>query len=229
MFAETGKGASGQLAPAGGSRLTGVDYYTAGDPADHPHEVLGQTHLALIQAAFLCDLVRVATFSWASGTSWVVFPSTFNGATLSSTLVSSPHYESTGSFDPATVDWGAAIDRYYYDQTSRALQRFATATDIDGNTLLDNTVIPYLSEVSRRWDHDQRNMPFLVFGGKNTRLKGGTFLKVTGGSWPPQEGTGVGNRPYNDAWLALAPIFGVTLPALGSQLQYTGPLPGLVS
>jgi len=229
MFAETGKGASGSLAPAGGSKLTGVDYYTAGDPSNHPHEVLGQAHLALIQAAFLCDLVRVATFSWASSTSWVVFPSTFNGATLSSALAAGPHYESTGSYDPATLAWGAAIDRYYSDQTARAIQRFATATDIDGNTLLDNTVIPYLSEVCRRWDHNQQNMPFVVFGGRNTRLNGGTFLRVTDGPWPQQGGTGVGNRPYNDAWLALAPIFGVTLPALGSQLQSTGSLPGLVS
>jgi hypothetical protein len=229
MFAETGKGASGALGPAGGSKLTGVDYYTAGDPTNHPHEVLGQAHLALIQAAFLCDLVRVATFSWASSTSWVVFPSTFNGATLPSALVAGPHYESTGTYDSATLDWVAAIDHYYSDQTSRALQRFATATDIDGNTLLDNTIIPYLSEVSRRWDHNQQNMPFLVFGGKNTRLDGGTFLKVTDGPLPQQGGASVGNRPYNDAWLALAPIFGVTLPALGTQLQYTGPLPGLVS
>ena len=76
------------------------------------------------------------------------------------------------------------------------------------------------------------NMPFLIFGGKNTRIKGGTFLKVTGGSLPMQTGItttgGTGNRPFNDAWLALAPIFGVSLPALGSPAQFSGPLPGLV-
>ena len=35
-------------------------------------------------------------------------------------------------------------------------------------------------------------------------LKGGTYLKVTGGSLAPQSG-GTGNRPFNDVWLALAP------------------------
>ena len=37
-----------------------------------------------------------------------------------------------------------------------------------------------------------------------------------------------GNRPFNDFWLALAPAFGVTLSALGSAKQFTGPLSGLL-
>ncbi|HMC94402.1 MAG TPA: hypothetical protein VKO16_06485, partial [Polyangia bacterium] len=61
---------------------------------------------------------------------------------------------------------------------------------------------------------------------------GGTFLKVTDGTLPQQIGaTSSGpasNRPFNDAWLALAPIFGVTLSSLGASTQYTGPLAGLV-
>lgn len=241
MFAQTGVGASGVFAPAGGSKLSGVDYYVPGDPTSHPHQVLGRTQLELIKAAFLCDLVRVATFMWASGTSNVWFPTTFAGAMLPSPFGSSPalpHYAPL-SVDPATPDgmatlaWGAAIDRFYSEQTSQALQAFDAATDLDGNTLLDNTVVPYVSDESTRWDHSQVNMPLVVFGGKNTRIKGGTFLKVTGGSLPMQIDlttiNGTGNRPFNDFWLALTPIFGVTLPSLGSTTQYTGPLPGFVT
>ena len=40
---------------------------------------------------------------------------------------------------------------------------------------------------------------------------------------------GSGNRPFNDVWLALAPVFGVTMNSLGAASQYTGPLPGIVS
>ena len=73
----------------------------------------------------------------------------------------------------------------------------------------------------------------MVFGGTNTRINGGTFLKVTDGPLPQQIGAAssgsTGNRPVNDAWLALAPIFGVTLSSLGASTQYTGPLPGLVA
>jgi hypothetical protein len=53
-------------------------------------------------------------------------------------------------------------------------------------------------------------------------------LKVQDGPLPTQTG-GTGNRPFNDLWLALAPIFGVPLTSLGVASQYTGPLPGVFS
>ena len=157
--------------------------------------------------------VRVATFSWSSGTSWVSFPGTFDGAALPGNLVSAPHYQvlhvdPTTTPGAATAAWAAVVDRFYSDQTSQAIQELAAATDLDGNSLLDNTVVVYLSEIARGWDHNQMNVPFLVFGGKNTRIRGGTFLKITDGPLPGQTGLtssgGTGNRPVNDAWLALA-------------------------
>ena len=72
-------------------------------------------------------------------------------------------------------------------------------------------------------------MPFLLFGGKNTRLQTGQFLKITSG---PQAGIdgGMSNRPTNDAWLALAPVFGINdLTTLGAQTQFSGILPGVVT
>ena len=209
--------------------LAGVDYYDPADSNNHPHQVLGQTHLALIKAAFLCDLTRVATFSWSSATSWVVFPGTFDGATLmfSGSSSSSPHYPPLSSNSPDEIAWWTAIDRFYAQQSSLAIQSIAAATDVDGNSLLDNTIVVYVTELSRRWDHDQRNMPLLVFGGKNTGLKGGTFLKITDGPLASQTGASTGNRPFNDFWLALAPAFGVNLPSLGATNQFTGPLSGL--
>jgi hypothetical protein len=236
LIPANGKGST--FAGSQPSHATGFDYYTEGDPANHPHEVAGRLHLSLIKASFLCDLVRVATFSWSSGTSGVVFPSTLDGATLPTVPTSAPHYPPL-SVDPSTTTglgvaaWGAAIDRFYSTATSAALQELAAAIDVDGNSLLDNTVVVYFSEVARRWDHNQMNLPLLVFGGKNTGIQGGTFLKVTGGPLPQQSGLsasgGAGNRPFNDLWLALAPIFGVNLTSLGSAAQFTGPLPGLVA
>ena len=93
-------------------------------------------------------------------------------------------------------------------------------------------MIVYLTEVARAWDHNQLNMPLIVFGGKNTRVKGGTFLKVTGGTLPNQTGGTSGNRPFNDFWLALLPIFGVNssvLSGASGALMSTGALPGVFS
>jgi hypothetical protein len=211
------------------SNLGGVDYYVPNQPTSHPYLDLGMSQLRLIKTAFTCDLVRVATFMWAAGTSWVVFPGTFQGATIDGNLQSTPHHPPSHvdpSGFPNTAAWLDQINQFYSTATSTILQEFATTPDIDGNMLIDNTVIVYLTEVARAWDHNQQNMPLIIFGGKNTRVNGGTFLKVTSGSLPTQTG-GTGNRPFNDMWLALAPIFGVTMNSLGAASQYTGPLPGI--
>ena len=206
--------------------LSGFNYYVQGQPTSHPHLDVGQAHLRLIKAAFGCDLTRVATFMWASGTSWVVFPGTFQGATIFGNLTSAPHYPPSSSTDPATQGWLNEIDQFYSAATSAVLQEFATTPDIDGNMLIDNTIIVYVTELARAWDRNQQNMPVIVFGGKNTRVNGGTFLKIKDGPLPAQTG-GTGNRPFNDLWLALAGAFGVPLTSLGDNTQYTGPLAGV--
>jgi hypothetical protein len=134
-------------------------------------------------------LARVATFMWSAGTNWVVFPGTFQGASIKGNPQSTPHHppsHSDPSGDPATKAWLDQINTFYSAATATVLQEFATTPDIDGNMLIDNTVIVYLTEVARAWDHNQQNMPLIIFGGKNTRVKGGTYLKVTGGSLATQ-------------------------------------------
>lgn len=210
--------------------LGGVDYYVPNQPTSHPHLDLGQAQLRLIKAAFLCDMCRVATFMWSPGTNWVVFPGTFQGGTIPG-RTSSPHHPPShynASTDTQTPGWLGQINQFYSTATAAILQEFATTPDVDGNMLLDNTVVVYLTEVARAYDHNQQNVPLIIFGGKNTKVKGGTFLKVTDGSLGTQTG-GTGNRPFNDVWLALAPVFGVTMKSLGAQSQSTGPLPGIFS
>jgi uncharacterized protein DUF1552 len=211
---------------------SGVDYYVSGAPTSHPHLDLGLNQLRLIKTAFACDLVRVATFMWSSGTNWVVFPGSFQGASIRGNPQSTPHHPPSHSDpggDTATRDWLNQISQFYSAATATALQEFATQPDIDGNMLIDNTVVVYLTEVARAWDHNQQNMPLIIFGGKNTRVRGGTFLKVTGGTLPQQTG-GSGNRPFNDMWMALMPIFGVNgsvLSGASGALMNTGALPGI--
>ena len=220
--------------------LSGVDYYIPNMPSSHPHLDLGLTQLRLIKTAFACDYVRVATFMWSAGTNWVVFPGTFQGSTIAGNLQSTPHHPPSHAGDTATNNWLNQINAFYSNATAMALQEFVTQPDIDGGKLIDNTIIVYITEVARAYDHNQQNMPVIVFGGKNTGLKAGTFLKVTGGSLPPQTGGGSGNRPFNDLWLALMPKFGVDGSVLTNAINtgtyktgisgapmYTGPLAGL--
>jgi hypothetical protein len=233
IYANTSTGLQGQSQGGKYTTSSGVDYYVDGAPNAHPHLDLGLDQLRMIKTAFACDLVRVATFMWSAGTNWVVFPGTFQGATIRGTPQAAPHHppsHTDPSGDTMTRDWLDQINMFYSQATATALQEFATTPDIDGNMLIDNTVIVYLTEVARAWDHNQQNMPLIVFGGKNTRVKGGTFLKVTGGTLPNQTGGTSGNRPFNDFWLALMPIFGVegsVLSGASNALMSTGPLPGI--
>jgi hypothetical protein len=216
------------------STLEGLDYYTPGEPDNHPYQTVGRLHLALIKAAFACDLTRVATFMWAAGTSWVAFPGNLDGADLrmggATTIAALTPYPMARVATPDVRDWMAKIDAWYARQTSEALQELAAQPDAAGNNLLDNTVAVYASEMADPLNYDQSNVPFLVFGGKNTRIQGGKLIRAAGGPLPSTpDGTTSGNRPTNDVWLALAPIFGVTLDGLGAPAQFTGPLGDLVA
>ena len=164
---------------------------------------------------------------WSAGTNWVVFPSAMGPARFPNGS-STPHHPPSHVTDPATLDWLAQIDMFYALETSAFLQGLASTPDLDGNNLLDNTVVAYVTEVGRAFDHDQRNVPFLVFGGSNTHIRGGQYLRATGGPLPSIDAAS-GNRPTNDAWLSLAPVFGVSMTKLGAPTQSTGPLPGLLT
>ncbi|HYP77893.1 MAG TPA: DUF1552 domain-containing protein [Polyangiaceae bacterium] len=234
---ETGDGKIGGISTAS-SNLSGVDYYPgianctpSAASSCYAHQDVAMNQLRMIKAAFACDYVRVATFMYSAGTNWVVFPSTFGGSTISSAALgnngkSTPHHPPSHTDDAPTHGWLNQINKFYSQMTADALKELSTTPDVDGNMLLDNTIVVYLTEVARAWDHNQQNMPLILFGGKNTGLKGGTFLKVSGGKLPGQTG-GSSNRPFNDMWLALAPKFGVTLPSLGASTQWTGPLSGI--
>ena len=89
---------------------------------------------------------------WASGTSWVQFPGTFQGATLQGNPASAPHHAVAQSGDAGTQGWLNQIDQFYSAATSTVLQEFATTPDIDGNMLIDNTIIVYVTEVARAYD-----------------------------------------------------------------------------
>jgi hypothetical protein len=81
-------------------------------------------------------------------------------------------------------------------------------------TLLDNTVVLWVSEIQEPPTHDQSNMPFMIAGGKNAGIKTGRWLKV-----PPQ--------PHNNLLVTLLNTFGGTDTTFGRAEYNTGALAGL--
>jgi hypothetical protein len=205
--------ASGCIPPGAEPRSYGLAQTPANQSGQNPfHGELGLLQLAIIRAAFACDLTRTATFMWSPGTNLVVFGGLYEGMRQEE-----HHLTSHDQSQPKEHDL-VAIERWYADRTVEALEEFDRVPLADGSTLLDHTVVPYITEVARGYDHDQSNAPLALIGGGRLGIPGNRFYRADGP-----------NRPTNDLWLALAPVFGVELPTLGAQEQYTGALPNLTA
>jgi hypothetical protein len=199
--------------------LDGLTECASGDPPIDPPDsdthtdvaAVGAAQLAILRAALQCDLTRVVTFMWTPGASSVQFEGLYEGMNLFQ-----HHSLSHQNLDDATVQQNmGAIDRWYSERTAEFLQSLADTPDFDGSgSVLDNSLVLYLSEVSVGWTHSFDEMPMVLFGGRNLGLEGGRILDF-------------GGRPTNDLWLSIAPVFGVDLGQLGAEGQSSGPLPGL--
>ena len=89
-----------------------------------------------------------------------------------------------------------------------------TIKEIDGSSMLDNTIIVMSSDVAQY--HEFVNVPMVLFGGSKLGLKGGRVLKYPAGSRTP-----------SDVWTGVAGALGVPMTAFGDPLYNQGPLPEL--
>jgi hypothetical protein len=180
---------------------------------DERHDQIGQLHMAIIKAAFRCDLTRVVTFQWSPGTNHVSFgdlwppdPSLFKGH----------HPVSHDGGLPEVTEFMTRVEEWYATRNAAFIADLnQTADPITGTgTILDTTLVPYITEVGNR-DHRWEPMPFLLFGGAGTGLIGNQFLQEQR------------MRSTNDFWMALAGYYGLPDFVLGDSDQHTTALTGL--
>jgi hypothetical protein len=81
--------------------------------------------------------------------------------------------------DPERVAQMSKINRHHTELFSKYLGRLRDTQDGDGS-LLDHMTILYGSGMSNSSGHAGNNLPLLVIGGGNGRLKGGRHLKYEG-------------------------------------------------
>jgi hypothetical protein len=73
----------------------------------------------------------------------------------------------------------AQVYRWYSQRFAYLLDKLATTPDVDGSSVLDNTLVVWGSELGRAWDHDISNVPFICAGGA-AGMNGGRYLQVSG-------------------------------------------------
>jgi hypothetical protein len=175
---------------------------------------IGALHMAVIKAAFRCDLTRVVTFQWATGTNHV----SFGGLWPPDPTVFRVHHPSSHDAEtPDQIEFLTRVEEFWAQRTAKFVQDLAAEPEAGGNgSLLDNTLVPYITEVAER-NSSWTRLPFLLLGGKNLGLIGNRVW--TNGS--------LGMRFTNDLWMALAEAYGMPGFTLGDADLHTTPIAGL--
>lgn len=173
-----------------------------GIPADHA-EYIGLMYDMMV-LAFQTDSTRVATFMLAHDGSNRSFDhiGVFEGHHDLS------HHQNRQDW----IDKIADIDRWYVAQFARFLEKLQATTDVDGNSLLHNSMIVYGSGNADGNRHTHTNLPIVLAGGGGGTLTTGRYVKH-------------GGEPMTNLFLGMADRMGVpTLERFGDSTGRLGNL-----
>jgi len=170
------------------------------------HESRSRQMFQVLKGAFSCDLTRVASFSFAPEQSSLAF----NRIIPNEVKNADGHHDVSHTADP---NERGAIDRWYCSLLAELLLDMKNTPDGAGTSLLDNTVVAFITAIDDGNGHGMDRMPVLMFGGKSLGMMGGRIVDV-------------GGRTMNDVWTSVSQAFGVQ-GNFGDPALVTGPVNGL--
>lgn len=217
-----------------------------GDPLSFPQRMQLMMDQAVL--ALACDVTRVVTLSWTFAATNQIF-SFLPGFTAPVNPDGSPspdghhplsHDAYNGVDEPSTPAQLASyekkrrIERWYAEQLAAFLTSLQNVREPDGSTLLDNTVVVVLNEISHSGAHNNSNMPIRLYGGLKGAIRTGRYLAIP-------------TTPLNNLYVSLANALGLPWTGFGetrfdykyvgnqtnwqpvSDSKIVGPIPGLTS
>ncbi|HEV3007353.1 MAG TPA: DUF1552 domain-containing protein, partial [Pirellulales bacterium] len=150
----------------GDAKDPGVDT-PAGIPADYEQHV--QLMFDLLLLAFQSDSTRVATLLLAHDGSNRPFDQIG--------IVEGHHDLTHHQNRPEWIQKVAEIDRWYVGQFARFLEKLQKTDDVDGNTLLHNSMIVYGGGNADANMHTHRNLPIVLAGAGGGSLTAGRYVR----------------------------------------------------
>lgn len=126
----------------------------AGVPADYAEHIRLMCDMLVL--AFQTDSTRVATFLMAHDGS--------NRSFKEIGVSEGHHYLSHHQSDAEKLEKIARIDRFYADQFAYFLHKLQQTKDVDGRTLLDNSMIVYCAGLCDGNRHNHDNLPVILAG-----------------------------------------------------------------
>ncbi len=159
----------------------------AGIPGDYAEHM--QLMFELLVLAFQTDSTRVATLLLAHDGS---------NRSFASIGISEGHHDISHHQDkPELIQKLSDIDRWYARQFSAFLQKLDALKDIDGKSLLHNSMIVFGSGNADSNRHTHSNLPIVLAGGGGGTLQAGRYVKHNG-------------KPMTNLFLSLADRMGVS-------------------
>lgn len=127
--------------------------------------------------ALSCDLARVATVQFADG-----HAPTFGwlDADVPGPWENWHDMIHSGQGDPASVETMVQCQRWYSSQFNYLLDRMDSVVEADGNTLLDNSLVLWISEFGNAGVHDTRTLPVVIAGCLGGQITTGRHLSMAG-------------------------------------------------
>jgi Protein of unknown function (DUF1552) len=143
----------------------------------------------MLVLAFQTDSTRVATLLVAAEGS---------NRTFADIGISEGHHNLTHhKNDPEMIAKVKKIDMWYTMQLARFLEKMDQTKDVDGNSLLHNSMIVYGSGNADGNRHTHTNLPILLAGGGGGTFQTGRYIKA-------------GSAPITNLYLSMADRMGVT-------------------
>jgi hypothetical protein len=131
-----------------------------------------QVMFDMMVLAFQTDSTRIATFLMANEGSNRAFPEIG--------IAEGHHYLTHHQNKQDMIDKVAQIDFFYMKQFGRFLSKMEQTKDVDGRSLLHNSMIVYGSGNADGNRHSHTNLPVILAGGGGGTLTPGRFVKHGG-------------------------------------------------
>jgi hypothetical protein len=170
---------------------------------------VGRMQMDLIALALACDHNRVATLQWGRGSGGPIFKwdgmsHTYNHHKLSHGNTAD---DNSGSAVAGYEQMIADIDRWFAGEYVYLLDKL-NGYDEGNGTLLDNSAVLWLNELSDGKDHDFRDLPCVIAGGAGGALKTGQFLNLSKRADARQTNFPDLDAPHNKLLTTLANVMG---------------------
>ena len=183
----------------------------------------------ILVTAMACDYTRVATLSFANahdhGFEWL-WQQNNNRPIVDRSQWDNWHAMVHADYQPGIEH----VYRWYMEQLSSFLNLLANTNDVDGDNMLDHSLVVSISEFSsgRHWHN---SLPILLFGnlGSIATNRWVDFMSVDTNTFIEGSGMAVSGFTTNQLWTTLLHIFGHSDEHFGARDNSLpiGPLPNI--